>query len=64
MKKLTELLQRNDLLGIWGMTSELGHKTKRTNLEGLKECEGWLNESAQNSIKFIFEDESIDFKLN
>lgn len=64
MKELLKLLEREDLFSIGGMTTELGWKTKRTNLNGLKECQDWLRKSNQNSLRLFFENNGIkDFSL-
>jgi len=62
MKTLLNLLKRNDLISICGMTTELGWKTKRTNLKGLTNCEDWLRNNPSNSIDLIFENETINIK--
>ncbi len=63
MKTLHQTLLKEDFLSICGMTTEMGWKTKRTNLNGLKECEDWLRNNSQNSIDIIFEDkETLTFK--
>lgn len=62
MKKLLELLQKKNLFSIAGMKTELGWKTKRCNLNDIKECEEWLKESDKNSLRLFFENEDfIDF---
>jgi hypothetical protein len=64
MKELLKLLEREDLFSIGGMTTELGWKTKRTNLIGLRECEDWLRKSTKNSLRLFFENDGIkDFSL-
>ncbi len=65
MKQLLEHLQNPDLMSIKGMTTELGWKTERTTLKNLSECEDWLRNNPNNSIRLILdnEQETIDFKL-
>lgn len=64
MKKLLELLNRNDLFCVWGMTTELGWTTKRSKLDGLKKCEDWLRNNPKNSLRLLFEDNTtLDFDL-
>tara|TARA_R100001244_G_scaffold54471_1_gene47039 strand:- start:695 stop:886 length:192 start_codon:yes stop_codon:yes gene_type:complete len=63
MSELLNTLNRTDLFCINGMTTELGHKTKRTKLKELKDCEDWLRKSNENSIDFILDnDETINIK--
>ncbi len=62
MKTLLEMLNKSGLICIEGMTTELGYKTKRTKLKGLKKCEDWLRENPKNSIDFCFENETINVK--
>ena len=57
MKQLLEHLQNPDLMSIKGMTTELGLKTERTILKNLSECEDWLRNKPQNSIRLILDNE-------
>lgn len=65
MKELLKHLQNPNLMSIKGMTTELGWKTERTTLKNLSECEDWLRNKPENSIRLIFdnEQETINFKL-
>lgn len=63
MEKLLELFSRKDLISIKGCKTELGCKTERINLSKHRFCEleDWLRSSKKNSIRFIFENETIEF---
>ena len=64
MKQLLKHLQNPDLMSIKGMTTELGWKTQRTTLKNLSECEDWLRNKPNNSIRLILDNqqETIDIK--
>tara|TARA_R110002050_G_scaffold65133_1_gene141291 strand:+ start:364 stop:558 length:195 start_codon:yes stop_codon:yes gene_type:complete len=64
MKELLKLLEKEDLFSIGGMTTELGWKTKRTNLNNLKECKDWLRNKPKNSLRLFFDGDVFkDIKL-
>ena len=63
MKELQKHLQNPDLMSIKGMTTELGWKTERTTLKNLSECEDWLRNKPNNSIKLILDNEEENIEL-